>query len=71
VLGGTLVHATNAELIFRWPPSPMRVVAEIASDAEEGPVAIELDPDRDVGLCRGPIPLLGTVFTIDRRLTKL
>jgi methylmalonyl-CoA/ethylmalonyl-CoA epimerase len=70
-LGGVLVHATDAELIFRWPPSPMRIVAEIAADAEEGPVAIELDPDRDAGLPLGPIPPLGTAFTIDRRLARL
>jgi catechol 2,3-dioxygenase-like lactoylglutathione lyase family enzyme len=67
-LGGTLVHATGAELIFRWPPSPMRIVAEIAPDADEGPVAIELGPGRDLGLPAGPIPSLGTTFTIDRRL---
>jgi len=67
-LGGTLVHATHGELIFRWPPSPMRIVAEIAPDSEEGPVAIELGPDRDVGLPGGPIAPLGTTFTIDRRL---
>ena len=70
-LGGVLVHATDAELIFRWPPSAMRIVAEIAPDADEGPVAIELDPDRDVGLPLGPIPPLGTTFTIDRRLARL
>jgi len=46
----------------------MRIVAEIAPDAEEGPVAIELGPERDVGLPAGPIAPLGTTFTIDRRL---
>jgi hypothetical protein len=45
----------------------MRLVAEIAPDAEEGPVAIELGPDRDLALPAGPIPPLGTTFTIDRR----
>ena len=49
-------------------PSPMRLVAEIAPDSEEGPVAIELGPDRDLALPAGPIPPLGTTFTIDRRL---
>jgi len=70
-LGGTLVHATDAELVFRWAPSPMRIVAEIAPDAEEGPVAIELAPERDAGLPPGPISPLGTTFTIDRCLARL
>jgi methylmalonyl-CoA/ethylmalonyl-CoA epimerase len=70
-LGGALVHSKDGELIFRWPPSPMRIVAEIAPDADEGPVAIELGPDRDPGLRPGPIPPLGTTFTIDRRLARL
>jgi len=68
-LGGTLVHATDGELIFRWAPAPMRIVAEVAPEADEGPVAIELDPGRDVGLDAGPIAPLGTTFTIDRRLS--
>ena len=41
-LGGVLIHATERELILRWPPSPMRIVAEIAPDSAEGPVAIDL-----------------------------
>jgi methylmalonyl-CoA/ethylmalonyl-CoA epimerase len=64
-LGGTLAHATERELVFRWPRSPMRVLAEIAPDAEEGAVAIDLGPGRDPGLPAGPVPLLGTVFRID------
>jgi methylmalonyl-CoA/ethylmalonyl-CoA epimerase len=70
-LGGTLVHATSAELVFRWTPSPMRIVAEVAPDLDEGPVAIELDPKRDAGLPEGPVSSLGTTFTIDRRLAGL
>ena len=70
-LGGALVHSSARELIFRWPPSPMRIVAEIAPDADEGPVAIELGPDRDPSLPSGPIPPLGTTFTIDRRQARL
>ena len=54
-LGGTLVHATEGELVFRWPGSPMRIVAEIAPDAEEGPLAIDLGPGRDPGLPAGPV----------------
>ena len=70
-LGGALVHSSDGVLIFRWPQSAMRIVAEIAPDADEGPVAIELGPDRDPGLPPGPIPPLGTTFTIDRRLARL
>lgn len=67
-LGGTLGHAMEGELVFRWSGSPMRIVAEIAPDAEEGPVAIELGPEPVVPLPPGPIPALGTTFVIDRRL---
>src|SRR5215813_7345387 len=69
-LGGTLTHATGVELIFRWPPSPMRIVTEIAPDGDEGPLAIDLAPGRDLGLPGGPLPLLGTTFVVDRRLTE-
>lgn len=65
-LGGTTTDATDAELLFRWPGSPMRIVAEIAPDAEEGPVAIELGPEPAVpgGLPSGPVPPLGVVFVV-------
>ena len=65
-LGGTATDATDAELLFRWPGSPMRIVAEIAPDAEEGPVAIELGPAPAVpgGLPSGPVPPLGVVFVV-------
>ena len=66
-LGGILVHATRAELAFRWPGSPMRIVAQIAPDAEEGPVAIDLAPGRDLGLPVGSVEPLGTVFQVDTR----
>jgi methylmalonyl-CoA/ethylmalonyl-CoA epimerase len=70
-LDGTLAHAMEAELVFRWPGSPMRIVAEIAPDAEEGPVAIDLAPGRDVGLPAGPVPPLGTAFHVDTRTPEL
>jgi hypothetical protein len=67
-LGGTLTHATEEELVFRWPGSPMRIVAEIQPDAEEGPLAIELAPDPPPpALPPGPVPPLGAVFLVDRR----
>jgi catechol 2,3-dioxygenase-like lactoylglutathione lyase family enzyme len=68
-LGGTLARATEGELVFRWPGSPMRIVAEIVPDADEGPLAIELGPEPPLpaGLPPGPVPRLGTVFLVDRR----
>ena len=51
--------------MFRWPRSPMRIVAEIAPDSEEGPVAMDLAPGRDPGLPAGPVPPLGAAFRID------
>jgi catechol 2,3-dioxygenase-like lactoylglutathione lyase family enzyme len=66
-LGGIPVHATRAELAFRWPGSPMRILAEIVPDAEEGPVAIDLAPGRDLGVPMGSVEPLGTVFQVDAR----
>jgi hypothetical protein len=47
----------------------MRIVAEIAPDAEEGPVAIELGPEPAVpgGLPSGPVAPLGAVFVVPQR----
>jgi methylmalonyl-CoA/ethylmalonyl-CoA epimerase len=72
-LGGALTHGTEDELVFRWPGSPMRIVAEVAPDTEEGPLAIELGPDPPVPAgppLSGPVPPLGTVFLVDGRLTE-
>lgn len=70
-LGGVLAHATEDELVFRWPGSPMRIVAEIVGDSEEGPVAIDIGPGRNVGLPAGPVEPLGTAFRVDTRTTEL
>jgi methylmalonyl-CoA/ethylmalonyl-CoA epimerase len=70
-LGGTLAHAMEGELVFRWPGSPMRIVAEIAPDSEERPVAIDLGAGRDAGLPAGPVEPLGTVFQVDTRTPEL
>ena len=70
-LGGVLARATEDELVFRWPGSPMRIVAEIVGDSEEGPVAIDIGPGRDVGLPAGPVEPLGTAFRVDTRTTEL
>ncbi|HEY7141258.1 MAG TPA: VOC family protein [Methylomirabilota bacterium] len=70
-LGGRLAHATDRELLFRWPSSPMRIVAEIAPGSEEGPAAIDLAPGRDVGLAAGPVDPLGTAFRVDTHTPEL
>ena len=49
----------------------MRIVAEIVGDSEEGPVAIDIGPGRDVGLPAGPVEPLGTAFRVDTRNTEL
>ncbi len=65
-LGGTLAHATAGELVFRWPRSPMRIVVDVAPDAEEGPTVIEIGPTPAVALPPGPIAPLGTTFVVVR-----
>jgi hypothetical protein len=45
----------------------MRIVVEIAPDAEEGPIAIELGPTPAVTLPAGAIAPLGTSFVVDGR----
>jgi hypothetical protein len=49
----------------------MRIVAEIARDADEGPLGIDLAPGRDVALPDGPFESLGTVFRVDARTAQL
>jgi hypothetical protein len=66
-----VAHATDRELVFRWPGSPMRIVAEIARDADEGPLGIDLAPGGDVALPDGLVEPLGTVFRVDGRTAHL
>jgi methylmalonyl-CoA/ethylmalonyl-CoA epimerase len=70
-LGGMLAHGTDGELVFRWPGSPMRIVAEIAPGSEEGPAAIDLGPGRDLGLPARPVDPLGTAFRVDVRTPEV
>jgi methylmalonyl-CoA/ethylmalonyl-CoA epimerase len=62
VLHGEVSESGN-ELTFRWPASPMRLVAEITATHPEGPVAIEYATDRLSPLPDGPNPILGATFT--------
>jgi hypothetical protein len=66
---GESTGAARAELVYRWPGSPMRLVVEIDPTGEEGPLAIEYTAKRAVALPDGPHPVLGTRFTrIEDRL---
>ncbi|MGH7353522.1 MAG: hypothetical protein ACRELS_02975, partial [Candidatus Rokuibacteriota bacterium] len=56
------IEEGEGALIFRWPPSPMRLVVEIDPMADEGPLAIDLATDRPVALPSGPHPVLGATF---------
>lgn len=52
----------ESALVFRWPPSPMRLVVEIDPAADEGPLTIDLAADFAVALPAGPHPVLGATF---------
>ncbi len=64
VLGGEASEAGKG-LVFRWPGSPMRIVVEIDSSQEEGPIAIELASRRPLALAAEPHPVLGVVFSLE------
>jgi hypothetical protein len=49
----------------------MRIVAEVVPDSEEGPVAIDLGPGRELGLPAGAVEPLGTTFRVDTRTPDL
>ena len=63
ILLGEATEGSPAELVYRWPGSPMRLVVEINAAAEEGPLAIEYATDRELALPDGPHPVLGARFT--------
>jgi hypothetical protein len=50
-------------LVFTWPGSPMRIVVEIDSRTEEGPLWVELGNDRPVDVPAGRHPVLGATFS--------
>lgn len=63
LLGGT--GAVSGEsLIFRWPGSPLVVLVDVRPDAEEGPIQIEFESARDLGLPDASYPGLGTRFVV-------
>jgi methylmalonyl-CoA/ethylmalonyl-CoA epimerase len=62
VLAGEASETGPEELTFRWPESPMRLVATVDAAADEGPMAIEYASDRQDALPDGPHPVLGVVL---------
>ena len=61
LLGGN-AEARDAEILFTWAGSPLRIAVEVGSDAPEGPLAIELLPRAGLVLPGGPHPTLGIRF---------
>lgn len=55
--------AISAEtLTFRWPGSPLAILVDPDESREEGPLQIEVEANRDLGLPGTPYPELGTRF---------
>lgn len=61
LLGGAGL-ISGESLIFRWEGSPLVVLVDVRPDAEEGPMWIELESSRDLGLSDASHPGLGTRF---------
>jgi methylmalonyl-CoA/ethylmalonyl-CoA epimerase len=62
ILQGEGREGPAGELVYRWPPSPMRIAVDIDPASEEGPVAIEYAADRPVALPPGAHPALRRAF---------
>lgn len=62
ILLGESTEDSPAELVYRWPGSPMRLVVEIDPAAQDGPLAIEYATDREIALPDRPHPVLGARF---------
>ncbi len=52
----------SGELMYRWPGSPMRIVVEIDTAGDEGPLCIEYTSDLPVDLPESPDGALGVRF---------
>jgi methylmalonyl-CoA/ethylmalonyl-CoA epimerase len=52
----------GAELVFRWPDSPLRVTVRVEPVLPPGPRGIEIAPRPGLALPEGPHPVLGTAF---------
>ena len=59
IIGGALVAETASTLTYRWPPAPLRLVIDVVTDAEPGPICVEIAADRTVTLTSAHRALLG------------
>lgn len=62
ILGGVAEETEGGEVTYRWPGSPMRLVVELDSRGDEGPLALEVASARPLALPAGPHPVLGATF---------
>ena len=62
ILGGVAEETEDGEVTYRWPGSPMRLVVELDSRGDEGPLALEVASARPLALPAGPHPVLGATF---------
>jgi hypothetical protein len=61
LLGGTC-DASEGDLHFRWPNSPLTIAVQLDANRPEGPVAIEVGASLRIDLPEGPHPVLGASF---------
>ena len=52
----------GAELVFRWPESPLRISVGVEPAGPPGPRGVEVAPRPGLALPEGPHPVLGTAF---------
>ena len=64
ILRGVAEETGGGEVTYRWPGSPMRLVVELDSRGDEGPVAVELESTRALGLPAGAYLGLGVTFRL-------
>lgn len=59
---GAECESSGATLRFRWPESPLAIEVEVDPTRNEGPLQIEVEAARDLGLPEAKYPELGTRF---------
>jgi hypothetical protein len=64
ILQGVAKETGPDEVTYHWPGSPMRLVVELGPRGDEGPVAIELESPRALGLPAGAHLGLGVTFRL-------
>ena len=62
ILQGVADEMASAEVTYRWPGSPMRLVVELDARGDEGPLALEIAAARPLARPAGPAAVLGATF---------